>query len=93
VYTILERARLSGLKGDKLMALPQICNVAEETYRVKEAVSDEDALPGWGPVDKRGRTWESVCAGAYIQAGADILVLAHPGAIADVRYTIDALFG
>ncbi|MBN1411406.1 MAG: acetyl-CoA decarbonylase/synthase complex subunit delta, partial [Spirochaetales bacterium] len=65
VYTILERARISGLKGDKLMALPQICDVAAETYRVKEAAADEDALPGWGGPDKRGRTWEAVCAGCY----------------------------
>jgi acetyl-CoA decarbonylase/synthase, CODH/ACS complex subunit delta len=92
VYTILERARISGLKGDKLMALPQICNVAEETYRVKEAVSGEEALPGWGPLDKRGRAWEAVCASSYIQAGADILVMAHPGAIKDIRLTINSLF-
>jgi len=48
VYTILERARIAGLRGDKLMASPQICDVGGETWRVKEALSDEDALPGWG---------------------------------------------
>lgn len=91
VYTILERARMSGLKGDKLMAVPQICDVAAETYRLKEANTDEDALPGWGPVNRRGRAWEAVCAMDYVASGADILVMAHPGAIADVRSMIDRL--
>jgi acetyl-CoA decarbonylase/synthase complex subunit delta len=81
VYTIIERARIAGLKGDKLMAAPQICDVGGETWRVKEALSDEDALPGWGALDKRGAMWEAVCATGYIQAGADILVMAHPRAI------------
>jgi len=93
VYTILERARITGLKGDQLMAIPQICDVGGETWRVKEAVADEDVLPGWGPVEKRGPLWEAVCAGDYIQAGADILVMAHPAAIEITRNIIAKLFG
>jgi acetyl-CoA decarbonylase/synthase complex subunit delta len=92
VYTILERARQTGLKGDKLMAMPQLCDVGGETWRVKEAVADEDVLPGWGSVAKRGPLWEAACAAAYLQAGADILVMAHPEAIATVRTTIGRLF-
>jgi acetyl-CoA decarbonylase/synthase complex subunit delta len=88
VYTILERARITGLKGDKLMATPQICNVAGEAYGVKEATAGEDALPGFGKVDKRGPMWEAVCASNYLQAGADILVLAHPEAIKTIQTTI-----
>jgi acetyl-CoA decarbonylase/synthase complex subunit delta len=88
VYTILERGRIAGLKGDNLMAMPQICDVAGETYRVKEAIADEDILPGWGKVDKRGTLWEAVCAGVYMQAGADILVLAHPDSIKTIQDTI-----
>jgi len=92
VYTILERARTTGLKGDKLMAVPQICDVGGETWRVKEAVADEDVLPGWGKLEKRGPRWEAVCAGGYLQAGADILVMAHPEAIKSIQETIDQLF-
>jgi acetyl-CoA decarbonylase/synthase complex subunit delta len=91
VYTILERARIAGLKGDTLMAAPQICDVAGETYRVKEAVADEDILPGWGKLEKRGPMWEATCAGGYLQAGADILVLAHPQAIKTVQKSIEKL--
>ncbi|MGD9202189.1 MAG: acetyl-CoA decarbonylase/synthase complex subunit delta, partial [Chitinispirillia bacterium] len=91
VYTILERARITGLKGDKLMAAPQICDVGGETWRIKEAVADEDILPGWGRLEKRGPMWEAVCAAAYLQAGADIIVMAHPEAIQKVQLTLNKL--
>lgn len=91
VYTILERARTTGLKGDKLMACPQICDIAGETWRVKEAVVDEDVLPGWGKLEKRGPMWEAACAGVYLQAGADILVMTHPLAIKSMQETIKKL--
>lgn len=81
VYTILERARISGLKGDKLMAMPQISDVAGEVWRVKEALADDDVLPGWGKLEMRGPMWETVCATGFLQAGADILIMAHPLAI------------
>jgi len=88
VYTILERARIAGLKGDKLMAAPQICDVGGEVWRIKEATVDDDILPGWGKVDKRGPAWEATCAGTYLQAGADIMVMAHPEAIANIQNVI-----
>jgi len=91
VYTIFERVRIAGLKGDKLMALPQIANVGWESWKVKEALADEDILPRWGKLEKRGPRWETATAANYIQAGADILVLAHPEAIAVTRETIDQL--
>ncbi len=91
VYTILERARIAGLKGDKLMAAPQICDVGGEVYRVKEAVVDDDILPGWGKVEKRGPAWEATCAAVYLQSGADILIMAHPGAISNIQTTIAKL--
>ncbi len=91
VYTIFERVRIAGLKGDKLMALPQIANVGWEVWRVKEALADEDVLPGWGKLEKRGPLWEASTAAGYLQAGADIVTLAHPEAIAVTRETIDEL--
>jgi acetyl-CoA decarbonylase/synthase complex subunit delta len=92
VYTILERARIAGLKGDKLMAMPQICDVGGEVYRIKEAVVDEDVLPGWGKLAKRGPMWEAACGAVFLQAGADILIMAHPDAIQSVQATIAQLF-
>lgn len=92
VYTILERARSTGLKGDRVMAVPQICDVGGETWRIKEAIADEDILPGWGKLEKRGPLWEAVCGGVYLQAGADILVMAHPEAIKNIQETIKRFF-
>ncbi len=92
VYTITERARIAGLKGDKLMAMPQICDVAGETYRVKEAVADDDILPGWGKLAKRGPMWEAECAAVYMQAGVDIMIMAHPIAIKTVQNSMEKLF-
>lgn len=93
VYTILERARIAGLKGDNLMAAPQLCDVGGEVWRIKEATVDDDILPGWSKLAKRGPMWEATCAGVYLQSGADILVMAHPEAISHTRETITRFFG
>ena len=91
VYTIFERVRIAGLKGDQLMALPQIANVGWEAWKVKEAIQDEDILPGWGKLSIRGPLWETTSAAGYLQAGADILTLAHPESVAVMREAIDEL--
>jgi len=93
VYTIFERVRIAGLKGDKHMALPQIANVGWEVWKVKEALADEDVLPGWGKLGERGPRWEAATAAGYIQAGADILTLSHPDSIAVTRETISEMTG
>lgn len=93
VYTIFERVRIAGLKGDKHMALPQIANVGWEVWKIKETLADEDVLPGWGKLEKRGPQWEAATAAGYIQAGADILTLAHPEAVAITKETINELSG
>lgn len=89
VYTIMERSRLAGLQGDKLLARPQLCDVGEEVWRTKEATAGEDILEGWGDVTKRGPMWEAVCAQGYLQAGADILIMAHPEAIKTIYNTME----
>jgi acetyl-CoA decarbonylase/synthase complex subunit delta len=93
VYTIIERARIAALQGDALMQSPQLCDVGKEVWRIKEAVSDEDVLPGWGALAKRGPLWEAACADVYLQAGADIVVMAHPVAMDVVNETIRLMFG
>ena len=93
VYTIFERVRMAGLKGDQHMALPQIANVGWEVWKVKEAMADEDQLPGWGKLSERGPRWEAATAAGYIQAGADIITLAHPESIAVSRELISELMG
>lgn len=88
VFTIFQRVRIAGLKGDKHMALPQIANVGWEVWKVKEALAGEDVLPGWGELGQRGAGWEAATAASYLEAGADIITLAHPDSIAATREII-----
>jgi acetyl-CoA decarbonylase/synthase complex subunit delta len=84
-YSIMERARLAALSGDKMLAMPFICFVAQETWRAKEAKAKEVEFPQWGPEKERGIIWEATTAVAMLQAGADLLVMRHPKAADCVR--------
>ena len=83
-YSIMERARLAGLSGDKTLACPFICFVGQEAWRAKEAKAG---------TTEQGVIWEALTATALIQAGADLLVMRHPKAIEKVNKYIDNLFG
>lgn len=90
-YSIMERIRLAGLQGDKMLAQPMLTNVAEEVWKVKEARLPEAEQPIWGPAASRGPAWEATTAVAFLHAGADIVVLAHPDAASAVRRTVGDL--
>ncbi|MDD2657920.1 MAG: acetyl-CoA decarbonylase/synthase complex subunit delta [Candidatus Pacebacteria bacterium] len=90
-YSIMERARLAALSGDKTVASPFICFVAQESWRSKEAKATAAEFPQWGPERERGIAWEMITATALIQAGADLLVMRHPEAIEKVNGYIDEL--
>lgn len=81
-YSIMERARLAALAGDKTVACPFICFVGYESWRAKEA---KEATP------EQGVIWEITTASALIQAGADILVMRHPKAIEEINKYINHL--
>ncbi|MDD5431781.1 MAG: acetyl-CoA decarbonylase/synthase complex subunit delta [Candidatus Omnitrophica bacterium] len=91
-YSIMERARLAALSGDKTVANPFICFVAQESWRAKEAKVSHAEFPSWGMESERGIAWEIITATALIQAGADILVMRHPKAIEKVNMYLDNLF-
>ncbi|MDD5165876.1 MAG: acetyl-CoA decarbonylase/synthase complex subunit delta [Candidatus Omnitrophica bacterium] len=82
-YSIMERARLAALSGDKTVASPFICFVGYEACRAKEAKagSEEQAI-----------AWEIITATALIQAGANLLVMRQPKAIEKVNKYIEELF-
>jgi len=90
-YSIMERARLAALSGDKMMACPFICLVGQEAWRAKEAKAKSSEFPLWGPETERGIVWEAMTATALIQAGADILVMRHPKAAEKVNKYIEEL--
>ncbi len=82
-YSIMERARLAGLSGDKTVASPFVCFVGYESWKAKEAKDDNEP--------ERGIAWEALTAVALIQAGGDLLVMRHPKAIEKVNKYIDNL--
>lgn len=90
-YSIMERARLAALSGDKMLAMPFICFVGYESWRAKEAKAPEIEFPSWGKQLERGIAWESLTACAFLQSAADILVMRHPAAAGLVKKHIAEL--
>ncbi|GFN23604.1 MAG: acetyl-CoA decarbonylase/synthase complex subunit delta [Thermoanaerobacteraceae bacterium] len=90
-YSIMERTRLGALQGDKMLSMPVLCTVGYEAWRAKEASAPVSSFPGWGDVEERGILWEAVTAAAVLQAGAHILLMRHPQAVALVKENIDRL--
>ena len=92
-YSIMERARLAALSGDRMLAMPFICFVGLEAWRAKEAKASTEEFPTWGSQGERGIIWEALTATTFLQAGADILVMRHPKSAEIVRKHIDELMG
>jgi acetyl-CoA decarbonylase/synthase complex subunit delta len=93
VYSIMERLRIAGLKGDKVVAMPMLCDIGVEAWGVKEAKAPENEVPGWGDVKARGPIWEASTAIAYLLAGADVLIMRHPEAVRLTKQAIGRLMG
>lgn len=92
-YTVMERLRLAALnQNDDMTQMPMICNLGKEAWRAKEARVGEDEEPTWGDAEKRGVLWEATTAITLATAGADILVMRHPEAVATVKKAIDGLW-
>jgi len=89
-YSIQERQRLAALGGDKMMAMPAICDVGYESWRVKEAKLVD--APGWGAASDRGPMWEATTAICLLQAGVDIIRMRHPRAAATVKNFINQIW-
>jgi len=92
-YSVMERLRLAALQGDRWCAMPMICTVGYEAWRQKESRVGEGVPAEWGDLARRGILWEATTASTLLQAGADVLVMRHPQAIALVRGAIDKLMG
>lgn len=90
-YSVMERIRIQALGGDAMMRMPFICFVGPEAWKAKEAKVPEEKEPLWGDRARRGVLWEIATAVPLLHAGADILVMRHPDAIAAVEKTIDGL--
>ena len=90
-YSIMERARLAALMGDKMLSMPFICFVGQEAWRAKEAKASASEHPEWGPQAQRGPVWEATTGVSVLLCGADILIMRHPKAVEIVKKTIERL--
>lgn len=93
IYSVMERARLAGLKGDRMLAQPMICDVGIEAWGVKEARVSEEEIPEWGPQRQRAPLWEASTALAFLVAGGDLFILRHPEAVQALKKSIAELSG
>ncbi|MDP6380033.1 MAG: CO dehydrogenase/acetyl-CoA synthase subunit delta [Phycisphaerae bacterium] len=89
-YSIQERERQAALAGDKMMAMPLVCDVGYESWRAKEAKTTEQSE--WGPAEKRGPMWEAITGICLLQSGVDIIRMRHPEAIRTVKGFIEGLW-
>ena len=84
-YSIMERARLGALMGDRMLGNPVIAYVGQETWKAKESRASEAEVPEWGAQETRSVLWEVVTAATLAQAGAAIFVLRHPESLKQLR--------
>lgn len=90
-YSIMERTRLAGLSGDKMLSMPMINFVGQEVWRTKEAKAGDDFSKEWGLAKDRGALLEMATAVSYLNAGSDILVMNHPMAVRATKKAIREL--
>ncbi len=82
---------MASLMGDAMTQQPMICTVGEESWRQKEGRAATDVPEAWGALAERGVAWEVSTATTLLEAGADVLVLRHPGSLAVMREALDDL--
>lgn len=88
-YSIMERARIGALTGDKMLAVPITCFVGAEAWKTKEA-RDPD-VPEWGPQADRAILWEVMTATSFAAAGGSIMVMRHPESVKRFKAYVEQL--
>jgi acetyl-CoA synthase len=90
-YSVMERIRLTGLGGDKMLCAPMIVSPGYECSKIKEYKAPEENFPMWGQLAERAAIWELSTAISLLYAGADILIMYHPDAVKALKTTISDL--
>jgi acetyl-CoA decarbonylase/synthase complex subunit delta len=91
-YSIMERIRIDGLAGDKMLAYPMLINPGYECSKVKETRVSREEYPDWGDEELRGAYWEIATAMSLLAAGTELLIMYHPKAMQVVKRNIDELW-
>jgi acetyl-CoA synthase len=90
-YSVMERIRLTGLGGDAMLAMPMIASPGQECAKIKELRASEQDMPVWGDLRKRAALWELTTAMSLLYAGADVLIMYNPEAVAALKRAITRL--
>lgn len=91
-YSVMERIRLAALlQNDATMQPPIVGDVGMYVWKIKEVTALETDMPQWGALENRGIAWEASTATAMLTAGANLLIMRHPKAIAVVEKVIGEL--
>lgn len=90
-YSIMERARIGALNGDKMLAMPVFCNIGQEVWKTAEARLSTKEMPEWGAQERRAVLWEAMTAVTFAQAGGSIMVLRHPESLKQFTSFIDTM--
>lgn len=85
-FTIMERARLSGLMGDPELQQP-ISSGTTNAWGAREAWMKMG--PEWGPRELRGPMWETVTALTLLLAGVDLFMMMHPAAVKTLKDVVN----
>jgi len=76
-FSIIEKVRQEGEKGDKYLNLPLLSEAVIEALKTKEAKSEE--LPSsWGNLQERAKMIELSSASGILAAGANIILMSSP---------------
>ena len=91
-YSIMERIRIDGLAGDRMLASPMLVNPGYETFKVKESWASEKEYPAWGKIEDRGIYWETATAMSLLMTGAELLIMYHPKAVETIKNKIEEIY-
>lgn len=83
-YSIMERIKLAGFEGDRMLNMPIIAFAGEETLKTKEAKSEEFS-ESWGELNQRATMLEITAGSAISAAGANIVVLNLPKSVETLK--------
>ncbi|NVM53798.1 MAG: CO dehydrogenase/acetyl-CoA synthase subunit delta [Candidatus Helarchaeota archaeon] len=89
-FSIYERIRLAGLKGEEALQCP-MSGGTTNAWGAREAFSSDKKRPEWGPRVYRGPFWEIITAYVLSLCGLDIAMMLHPGAQMGFKSIVKAL--
>ena len=87
-FTVMERCRLAGLKGDPELNHP-MSSGSTNAWAAREAwmkMGDQ-----WTPRELRGPLWETITAQTLLLTGVDYFMMMHPAAANAIKSIIDHL--